>query len=167
MEFRISLSSIGKLKEDHGAKAPDLLMKVIDNMTDKYGVNNYPFDVCYITEEDIIDVLSSGEKKKALSRKLAISLIDYFNEYCGKKFKPEVNAKLVISLIESGYTENDIKRVIRSKYHQWNGSETLHHFIRPSTIFRRSNFENYVQEDLSTKEKEKDFSSYLDETLKG
>lgn len=71
-------------------------------------------------------------------------VIGYLNEVSGKKYKANTGntVKLIVGRLREGYTVDDIKRVIDSKCKAWKGTD-MEQYIRPSTLFRPSNFENY------------------------
>ena len=73
-------------------------------------------------------------------------VIDYMNSVGGAKFRANTGntAKMVIARYKEGYTIEDFKRVIDSRFKAWNGTEMMQHFC-PQTLFRPNNFEKYLQ----------------------
>ena len=51
---------------------------------------------------------------------------------------------------------DDILQVISRKIEDWENDEKMCKFLRPSTLFRKSNFENYINE-KKPKKKEGEF----------
>ena len=64
------------------------------------------------------------------------------------KAKTESTRKLIRARLRDGYTVEDCKRVIDVKVSQWLGTD-WEKFLRPSTLFRGTNFEGYVNESPS------------------
>jgi uncharacterized phage protein (TIGR02220 family) len=73
-------------------------------------------------------------------------VIDYMNLVGGAKFRANTGntAKMVIARYKEGYTIDDFKKVIDSRFKAWNGTEMMQHFC-PQTLFRPNNFEKYLQ----------------------
>ncbi|PID13906.1 replication protein [Sporosarcina sp. P34] len=79
---------------------------------------------------------------------VAQSVIQYLNDKTGKQFKAESAAtrKFINGRIKEGYTQDDFIRVIDLKTKQWLNRHDFSTFLRPSTLFNATNFENYVNE---------------------
>jgi uncharacterized phage protein (TIGR02220 family) len=60
--------------------------------------------------------------------------------------KYTANAELILALLKAGWTEEQITRVVRLKCQQWGSVPKDRKFLRPSTLFRASNFAGYVGE---------------------
>jgi uncharacterized phage protein (TIGR02220 family) len=113
-----------------------------------------------IPEEKPIDLLvKSLEKDWSVKTQLqqAFAVLNYLNQLTGQKFqtinpagKHTANAKLVIDRIREGYEKEDFKKVLRSKSREWLGDEKMEKNLRPSTLFRKSNFETYVAQSDDT-----------------
>lgn len=75
-------------------------------------------------------------------------VIDELNFLTGKKFSPDsVQLKKVIrGRLKDGYTLEDLLHVVRIKVYEWNYNDEMNRYLRPKTLFRRNNFENYVNE---------------------
>jgi len=71
-------------------------------------------------------------------------LFEYLNEKSGKHFKnTATNRKLVHERLREGFTPKDLQTAIDNVTAGWLGTE-MEQYIRPSTIFRASKFEGYV-----------------------
>ena len=94
-------------------------------------------------------VKGSKENIKGKERKDSIKqIIDYFNKITGQKRTyncDDVN-KLINGRLEEGRTLDDFKYVINIKHSQWLGDVKMEKYLRPSTLFRPGNFENYLNE---------------------
>ncbi|PIC58300.1 hypothetical protein CSV81_03920 [Sporosarcina sp. P10] len=84
---------------------------------------------------------------------VAHSVIQYLNDKTGKQFKAESAAtrKFINGRIKEGYTQEDFIRVIDLKTKQWLNRHEFSAFLRPSTLFNATNFENYVNELVTPK----------------
>ncbi|PIC86110.1 hypothetical protein CSV72_09850 [Sporosarcina sp. P20a] len=84
---------------------------------------------------------------------VAHSVIQYLNDKTGKHFKPQSAAtrKFINGRIKEGYTQEDFIRVIDLKTKQWLNRHEFSAFLRPSTLFNATNFENYVNELVTPK----------------
>lgn len=75
-------------------------------------------------------------------------VIDYLNQKTGKGFKATSRAtqKFISGRIVDGYTIDDFKSVIDIKTKQWLNDVQMNSYLRPSTLFSPTNFENYLNE---------------------
>jgi uncharacterized phage protein (TIGR02220 family) len=77
-------------------------------------------------------------------RETARSLLDFLNAKTGHGYRPvETNLNLIVARLKSGVTPQDIRSVIASKVRQWRPDPQMAPYLRPSTLFRASNFEQY------------------------
>jgi len=76
------------------------------------------------------------------------SCIKYLNEKAKRNYDPknEVNERLVKARLEEGRTEQDLRKVIDKKVAKWLGDPKMRDYLRPSTLFNKTNFENYLNE---------------------
>ena len=98
----------------------------------------------------IIKELKNIKNKPIVEKNLDVahSVIQYLNDKTGKQFKPQSAAarKFINGRIKESYTQEDFMRVIDLKTKQWLNRHELSAFLRPSTLFNATNFENYVNE---------------------
>jgi len=86
----------------------------------------------------------------AVKRKAAVKIgermVAYLNEKAGTKFKiTDVNAELARArVMADGATEADIRAVIDAKVAEWGADPEMRKFLRPATLFARTNFAQYV-----------------------
>ena len=75
------------------------------------------------------------------------TVIRFLNRLTGSSFKMDTDAtvKAVNGRISDGYTVDDILLVIEYKTTEWLKNAEMVVYLRPSTLFRPSNFENYFQ----------------------
>ena len=69
-------------------------------------------------------------------------VLDYFNEVTGRKYQ---NPKGLATIMNKGYSLEDIKKVILYKAKEWMGTE-MQKYLRPETLFRESKFEGYLND---------------------
>ena len=67
---------------------------------------------------------------------LSFDLIQYLNEKTGSDYKADMsNAKRVQTLLESGYSPDQLRTVIDKKVDEWYGDSKMRSYLRPSTLF--------------------------------
>ena len=78
----------------------------------------------------------------------AIEVIRFFNTTCKTTYRENSKEflKNVIARINDGYTVEDFKKIVLFKFNQWNEDPKMKEYIRPSTLFRASHFEEYLQD---------------------
>lgn len=80
--------------------------------------------------------------------RLIKDIVEYLNSKTNKHF--ESSTKNTVSSINArlaeGRTFDDFKKVIDKKTEQWLNNEKMNKFLRPSTLFSPTNFENYLNE---------------------
>jgi len=92
------------------------------------------------------------EKEEKTPRKNYIKeikeIIEFLNEKTGKNFKTanQSTRAFITARLNEGRTIADLKLVIEYKCKEWLHDEKMLKYLRPSTLFRASNFENYVVE---------------------
>ena len=67
---------------------------------------------------------------------LSLFLIDYLNEKTGSSYEvDEATTGRVQSLLDSGYTQDQLRTVIDKKCAEWLGDPKMRQYLRPSTLF--------------------------------
>lgn len=75
---------------------------------------------------------------------LSSLLISHLNETAGTNYNVTAAVtERVAELLNAGYTEADMKRVIDSKVSEWKGSDKMRGYLRPRTLFG-DKFEEYA-----------------------
>ncbi|QAS70238.1 DNA replication protein [Oenococcus sicerae] len=74
------------------------------------------------------------------------NVLTYLNEKTGKKFKSSSskNISLIKSLFKEGYQLKDFKKVIDLKVSDWLEDTKMNEYLRPSTLFNKTHFEEYI-----------------------
>jgi uncharacterized phage protein (TIGR02220 family) len=91
------------------------------------------------------------EVKKGRSNAYGIEIkeiIDHLNNLTGSNYKPTTGktVKLISGRLSGGHTVEDCKLVVSHRVEKWMDDPKMREFLRPNTLFRPSNFENYLQE---------------------
>lgn len=108
------------------------------------------------------DVIETQEKA------LVNQIIEYLNSKSGTSFSASkgVNSKLIISRIKEGYSLSEFKLVIDNKVRDWKDNE-MQKYLRPLTLFNKSKFENYLNENNNEPATPKnDFAKFADSISK-
>ncbi|MDT2808356.1 conserved phage C-terminal domain-containing protein [Vagococcus lutrae] len=82
-------------------------------------------------------------------------VVTYLNDKADKNFsyKSKATQSHINARVEEGRTVDDFKAVIDLKVEQWKHDEKMNNYLRPTTLFAPTNFENYVNEALSARPK--------------
>lgn len=78
---------------------------------------------------------------------LTAKVLEYLNLVGGKKHSfDEHHCELLQVLLKNGFTDDDFKKVIDFKCHQWKTNQKMNGYLRMETLFKASNFEGYLKE---------------------
>lgn len=84
-------------------------------------------------------------------------VIDKLNELNNTKYSPtsESTLKFIKGRLKDGYTEEDLMLVVEKMSYLWHqpGEKDMTPYLRPSTLFRPTNFENYLNMPIKNKQK--------------
>ena len=96
--------------------------------------------------QEIKKVINKEIRKDIYSRE-RVEIINYLNETCGTKYKPNTkkNIELIRARLNEGFTVDDFKTVIYKKAKQWINDPKMCKFLRPETLFSNK-FEGYLNE---------------------
>lgn len=114
--------SVGKLPDlpwKKAISAKKAVRKIIDYLN---------FQITKVKQEDVNEI------------------IGYYNERLGKRLKP-TNKKyinLIQALFSEGYEVEDFKKVIDNKIADWRDSKEMASNLKPTTLFRVSHFDEYL-----------------------
>ena len=105
-----------------------------------------------VTVTDTVSNTVSNTVSDTDDTKIYINIINYLNSKTGRKYthtrkdvQESINARL-----KEGYTEEDFYKVIDNKCHEWVGTER-EKFLRPSTLFAPSHFDEYLNQGMVKK----------------
>ncbi|MBY0754070.1 conserved phage C-terminal domain-containing protein [Clostridium sardiniense] len=87
------------------------------------------------------------DNKKIYKKKICKEIIDFLNEKLDTNYKSitKTTVRLIEGRLDEGYTVDDFKKVIENKKKSWKGTK-YEAYLRPSTLFRESKFEEYLNE---------------------
>lgn len=110
--------------------------------------------------ENTTENISMSDKSDAAPYK---TIIEHLNKKVNKKFsyKAESNRKLIRARFNEGYTLDDFIRVIDIKTNEWINDEKMKSYLQPSTLFRTSNFDKYLNQEPLTKKDDVVFEELL------
>ena len=101
------------------------------------------------------DILSSGEPLMVSVRKI----IDHLNAKAGTNYK--ASSRATVDLIKGRFGERwtveDFYKVIDNMTQAWKGDPKMEEYLRPSTLFARAHFEEYLNRKSRAKNKFQNF----------
>lgn len=103
--------------------------------------------------ENTTENISMSDKSDAAPYK---TIIEYLNNKVNKRFsyKSESNRKLIKARFNEGYKLEDFMKVIDIKTNEWINDDKMKNYLQPSTLFRGSNFDKYLNQEVTTKKTE-------------
>lgn len=91
----------------------------------------------------------------------AIEVLDYFNQIARKRFKPiKSNLSPIMARLKD-YEKQELLEVIQLKTLEWKNNETMAPHLCPTTLFRPSNFDKYVNQLLDIKENPQKYAKHF------
>lgn len=83
----------------------------------------------------------------------AIEVLSFLNEKTGRKYPAvKTNIDLIMARLREGFTLKQLRQVIAKKCSEWGADEKMVLYLRPKTLFSRTNFANYVGELVAPKD---------------
>lgn len=74
-------------------------------------------------------------------------VLEHLNAKAGRNYQPvKANVEFVTARFKEGFTEQQLCQVIDRKVAEWGGNGRMQGYLRPATLFRRTNFAQYVGE---------------------
>lgn len=92
---------------------------------------------------DTTDTVSDADTDCTLHK----DIIDYLNMVCGTKYKHTTGTtvKNINARIREGYSIDDFKKVIDTKFDEWNNDSKMSKYLNPDTLFG-TKFEKYLNQ---------------------
>ena len=91
-----------------------------------------------------------------------IEILTLLNDLAGKKFKPiKSNLTPISARLKDGYTVQELKEIVQVKTLDWKNNEVMNQHLCPTTLFRPSNTDKYLNYILSIKENPKQYAKYF------
>lgn len=98
----------------------------------------------------------SSDKPANPSHETASQILAFLNHKTGKNFRafhglngkrrPSASLEFVLARMRDGISEDDLRGVIARKAREWKGDAKMEKFLRPATLFNRTNCDQYVGE---------------------
>src|SRR5690606_4170964 len=116
--------------------------------------------------ENTTENISMSDKSDAAPYK---TMIEYLNNKVNKRFsyKSESNRKLIKARFNEGYKLEDFIKVIDIKTNEWINNEKMKSYLQPSTLFRGSNFDKYLNQELPELSNDETDNSFISELIGG
>lgn len=74
-------------------------------------------------------------------------ILAFLNEKTGRNYRPvKANLDMLTARLAEGATETELRQVVAKKCREWAGDEKMNIYLRPKTLFSRTNFANYQGE---------------------
>lgn len=108
------------------------------------------------------DEVLANEEANDETQTAIVEVVDYLNAKAGTAYKPtsEATRKLIRGRLSDGFTVSDFKAVIDNRCESWLNDDKMREYLRPSTLFRPSNFEAYLNAPKGGDDYDFDFSAY-------
>lgn len=138
------------------------------SLTQCNGVHSPSEADCTLIEQDnrttkrTKDIYSDTGAKRHESHHIPYKeIVDYLNKKAGTKYKATSKAtqNMIKARFSEKYTLDDFKKVIDNQAFAWQGTNYWK-YMRPSTLFRASKFEGYLNSNALNKEKEEPHGGY-------
>lgn len=108
-------------------------------------INQEPVTIESTTLSGKPDVVLANGKQKF--KQDAEAILDFLNTKTGSRYKPVVaNLEMIAARLKEGATADECRQVIAKKCRDWGGDEKMAEYLRPKTLFNRTNFANYQGE---------------------
>lgn len=108
---------------------------------------------------NILNTINNKDTKKEIYKEKEICkrVIDKLNELNNTRYSStsESTLKFIKGRLKDGYTEEDLMLVVEKMSYLWHqpGEKDMTPYLRPSTLFRPTNFENYLNMPIKNKQK--------------
>lgn len=95
------------------------------------------------------------------------NIVGYLNSKLGTNYKPKSKetSSLISARLKEGFTEDDFRRVIDGRISAWGDDPKMSQYLRPSTLFRPSKFEEYLNAPDTKRQKNEKKQTRLKEQL--
>lgn len=119
-------------------------------------VKKYKSDMVFLQENNLLSWSGYKTAKKSLLKDLnskdVYNVIEFMNNLYKRNFDPKAASSTDNLMARmKDYSIDQIKLVIANRYEKWNGDEVMEEHLNPTTVFRKSKFEKYLEEAERTK----------------
>lgn len=140
--LKLSASEVGDILTD--LDIADLIEWDEDNGSGSVMAKNWEkYQSVELSTERVKNHRASKEKEDQVTR-----IIEEFNKIVGSSYssKTEGTRKLIRGRLDEGRTERELLMVVEYKKKDWSRDPRMKKYIRPNTLFRPGNFDNYINE---------------------
>lgn len=162
VKITFDTAMLAEIRAQHKERAPQFLMSLMESAHIQAKKPSHIHGWEITPKQTVRAVLKKAKEKVEDPR--AKEILAFFNERAGKKFRPiEQNLSLIASLLKE-YSREDIESVILGRIAKWKDTER-EQYLCPSTVFRKRNFDNYLNEPKDIKLVEAELANELDALL--
>ena len=87
------------------------------------------------------------ERNENQPNQIAVNVLDFLNHEAHRKFPPvQSNLELIEARLKEGYTEVQLRQIVVRKCREWGSDPKMTPYLRPKTIFNKTNAGNYAGE---------------------
>lgn len=107
-------------------------------------------------EKDIVGQAQPSPPDEAKQKRLqeerqrkseASEVLEYLNASASRSYRAvDANLTLITARLKDGVTVDQLKAVVTKKCRDWGGDLKMKDYLRPATLFNRTNFEQYLGE---------------------
>ena len=128
------------------------------------GIQNIEEGYSKNLKENNTSINNTSINKKEIYKEICKRVITRLNELNNTKYSTtsDSNLKFIRGRLDDGYTEEDLLLVVDKMSYLWNqpSEKDMRQYLRPSTLFRPTNFENYLNMPVN---KKKSFTDIMKE----
>lgn len=100
--------------------------------------------------EEVITTLSGKpgpSQSRQEMRSQAVAIISFLNEKTGRNYQPvDANVTPLLARFKEGFSPTIARQVVAKKAREWGSNEKMEPYLRPATLFNKTNFANYAGE---------------------
>jgi len=166
--MKININSISRLLDDkltiaqRGLLITILLIKddlpkfTLAKLKTLIKIKEYHKDLIYLHESKYIEwsgykAAKQQKSNEAVNPKV-LEVMDFMNKLLGRNFNSKShNTTKDLSIRLQENSVEDVKRVIANRYSEWKDDLKMSKHLNPTTLFRASKFEKYLEEANRTK----------------
>lgn len=160
--MQVNISNIRDLSDDsysivqRGLLLTILLLKDVDpkltlaKFKAKVNINDFRANLIVLHERGVItwsgyNAAVKLEEKKELSPQL-IEVVDFLNKTFGTKYQASSQSFINLPQRLKENSTEDVKLVIANRWKKWKDDPVMREYLTPTTLFRPSKFDKYLQE---------------------
>lgn len=77
----------------------------------------------------------------------AKEVLTFLNQKTGKAYQPvSANLDMIIARLREGATPAQLRKIVAKKHAEWSIDEKMNQYLRPKTLFNKTNCANYIGE---------------------